>query len=156
MLKQHAYVNKVCSLTPSVNAALFTLSFYVQLGHVSNTGLCRREWNDVCSTLLKVPIDQRYDSFFIRWGSWWDLRGVPKNVASKRASQKKKQDGAKRGRGFAKKIPSSFGVTASVLCKHPTRMLRSTFLTFRIFRFSRGSTPPDLLLNNAPKNFKLF
>ena len=55
-----------------------------------------------------------------------------------------------------KKITSSFGVTAFVLCKHPTRMPRSTFLTFRIFRFSRGSTPPDLLLNNAPKYFKLF
>ena len=72
--------------------------------------------------------------------------GLPKNVVSKGARQKTK-DGAKRGREVAKKIPSSFGVTASVICKQPTRMPKPTFLTFRInvqivFQGKHAPEPP--------------
>lgn len=68
---------------------------------------------------------------FLSGGGGGGIWGGAQNVVSKGLGKKKK-DGAKRGRGVIKKIPSSFGVTASVICKQSTSMPKQTFLTFRI------------------------
>ena len=64
-----------------------------------------------------------------------------------------------KGRGEEGSPIKSFKFCGDYICNNANSLpecQKPAFLTFRKFRFSRGSVPPDPLLNYAPKgNFTL-
>ena len=67
---------------------------------------------------------------------------MPKNVASKRASQKKKQDGAKRGRGFAKKNSFKFWGDGICIMQTPYQNAKINVSDFQNIQIFQGKYAP--------------